>query len=47
VRRAAARALAAIRTDAALAALAGVDPGTDAQLRAILDRALSRRRYGI
>ncbi|MGD0483624.1 MAG: hypothetical protein ABSB58_03105 [Gemmatimonadales bacterium] len=40
-----ARALAAIRTDAALDALNRVDTGDDVQLRAIIDRALSKRRY--
>ena len=47
VRRAVARALASIGTDTALNALGRVDPGDDTQLRAILDRALSRRRYRI
>jgi HEAT repeat protein len=47
VRRAVARALASIGTDTALDALGRVVPGDDAQLRGILDRALSRRRYRI
>jgi HEAT repeat protein len=49
VRRAAASALAAIRTPAAVEALRALDPGDDEMLRRIRDRALSvgRRIFGI